>query len=504
MMKKKKFSLFVSILMILMLVLAACSNGSSAPTGGSSAPTGGDKSAGDPTPKPTDEVKPPVESDKEWVIKFDPQGHLPKKPDAQDPREKRALDDLNKEYEALHPNIKIELVKVPSTQDRNAWMQARMMAKDAPDVFWLNFESTWENYQKGWFYALDDWMKMPNPYNEDKIWGETFVPGILDSVRAPNGKLYDIPADSVGITIFYNKKIFQDLNLQEPKTWKEFMDIQAKIKDSGTTPFAFMHVSKGCCDVSWSEQMLHSQFLNGNLDELDKDKNNRVDPIEIAQATKNGLMPNMDILKQEILLLKEWSQYWPKGFMGKYDQPQMFATGKAAMIYGSSGGISYYNKMNLPFELGMFNFPIVTKESASLSAEKGAKILGAWGAGQWVVPGYLEQEDPEKLAIIRDYLMFLSKPDNISKIEMESALEPNIIGAKPLAGHEVFQENLPITVIQGYDVYMGKTFADIWENGFIQYLSGSMDLDGFLKEIKKAYDQGADEIIAQQAQSEKK
>lgn len=499
MMKQKKFGLFFSALMIAMamLVLAACSKDNPATSAGPS-----DSASGDPSP--TKKADDKGAADKKWVIRFDPQGHLPKKPDAQDPTEKKVLDELNKEYEALHPNVKIELVKVPTTQDRNAWLQARMMAKDAPDVFWLNFESTWENYHKGWFYAVDEWMKKPTPYNGNKIWGDTFIPGMLDSVRAPDGKLYDIPADGVGVAIYYNKKIFKDLNLNIPKTWKEFMDVQAKIKESGTTPFAFMHVNKGCCDVSWSDALLHNQFLIGNMAHLDEDKNNRIDPIEIARATKSGVLPNEEILRQEFTLLKEWSQYWPKGYMSKYDQAQMFASGKAAMMYGGSWTIATLNAMKLPFEWGAFNFPLVTKESASLATEKGAKILGPWGPGQWVVPGYLEKDDPGKLPVIMDYLMFLSKPENISKLDMETESEPNIIGAKAPEGHEVFQEDIPLIVTQGYDVYMGKSFSDTWENGLIQYLSGSMSLDDLMVEMKKAYAKGADEIIAQQEQAQKK
>ncbi|MBP1994484.1 ABC transporter substrate-binding protein [Paenibacillus eucommiae] len=497
--KQSRLTLLVTLIAICMLVLSACSGGKGSTTDKGTTGDGNGNSEG---AVQTGNVK-PVDDGKKWVIKFDPQGHLPRKPDAQNPAEKKALDELNKEYEALHPNVKIELVKVPNTQDRNAWLQARMMAKDAPDIFWLNFESTWDHYQKGWFYPVDEWMKDPTPYNDNKVWGDTFVAGILDSVRAPNGKLYDIPADGVGVAIFYNKKIFQDLNLEVPKTWKEFMDVQAKIKASGVTPFAFNMVNKGCCDASWSEALLHNQFLIGQIDQLDENKNNRVDPIEIAHATKSGLLPNNEILKQEVAMIKEWMQYWPKGYASKYDQTEMFTSGKAAMVYGSSGTFSAYRAMNLPFEWGAFNFPVVTKESAPLSTEKGAKILGPWGPGQWIIPGYLEKEDPDKLQIIKDYLMFLSKPESISKLAKEAQTEPNIIGATAPEGHEVFQEDLPIIVIQAYDVYMGRSFSDKFENALMLYLNDSISMDEYLKQIKQAYDVGADETIAAQEEQAK-
>lgn len=493
--RQKGFIVLAIVIAICMLTLSACSGNKEAKSSESpSANPSTSPSASSDTAKPEETKQ--VGGDKNWVIKFDPQGYLPRKPDAQNPVEKHALDDLNKAYEALHPNIKIELVSVPVTTDRQAWLQARMMAKDAPDIFWLNFESTWDHYQKGWFYAFDEWMKETTPYNNNQVWGDTFTPGILDSVRAPDGKLYDIPADGVGVGIFYNKKIFQDLNIEVPQTWTEFMNIQAKIKESGTTPFAFNMVAKGCCDASWSEQLLHNQFLIGHIDELDENKNNRVDPIEIANATKKGLLPNNEILTQEAALFKEWMQYWPKGYASQFDKYEMFGSGKAAMVYGHSGVFALLNSMKLPFEWGVFNFPIVTKESASLSTEKGAKILGPWGAGQWIVPAYLEQENPEKMDVIKDYLMFLSKPESISQLTNESTMEPNIIGAKAPEGHEAFQADLPITVIQAFDVYMGATFTEQYENALMMYLSDSIDIDEYLTRIKKAYDVGADETIA--------
>ncbi|MCD9025371.1 ABC transporter substrate-binding protein [Cohnella silvisoli] len=484
---RKRLAGFVSVLLMLSLVVAACSGNGNKGNSGNGAST-------------NEEGAKPEESKKQVTIKFDPQGHLPKKPDATDPTEKKVLDELNKEYMELHPNVKIELVKVPANQDRNAWLQARMMAEDAPDIFWANFEDTWNNYKKGWFLPVDEWLKKENPYNENKVWESTFVPGILDSVRAPDGKLYDIPADGVGVAIFYNKKIFESLNLQTPKTWKEFMDISAKIKQSGVTPFAFNIVNKGCCDPQWSDALIHNQFLIGNIADLDTNKNNRVDPLEIAKATQAGKLPNTEIRKQEFTLFKEWSQYWPKGFAGKYDKNEMFASGKAAMMFGGSWTISELKAMKLPFDYGSFNFPTITKESASLSLETGAKIYGPWGPGQWIIPGYLQKEDPDKVEAVMDYLMFLSKPANISALDKETESEPNIDGAEAPTGHEVFHEDLPIIVIQHYNAYLGKAFGDKFDSAFSLYLTDQLSLDEFLNQIKQFYQQGAKEIIEQQGE----
>ncbi|GGD53700.1 ABC transporter substrate-binding protein [Paenibacillus nasutitermitis] len=489
---RKRLLAFVSGLFVLMLLVTACSGNGGGNSGGNAAGgNAGDGNTGGTEGKSGENLK-------KVVIKFDPQSHLPKKPDAQDPTERKVLDELNKEYMELHPNVTIELVKVPSTQDRSAWLQARMMAKDAPDIFWSNFEETWNNYKKGWFLPVDEWLKKPNPYNEGKEWESTFIPGILDSVRAPDGKIYDIPADGVGVAIFYNKEIFDKLNLQIPKTWVEFMDVQAKIKESGVTPFAFNIVNKGCCDAQWTDALIHNQFLIGNIDDLDTNANNRLDPMEIAQATQDGKMPNKDIRREEFTLYKEWAQYWPKGFAGKYDKNEMFASGKVAMMFGGSWTIAELNAMKLPFEFASFNFPMITKESASLSTETGAKIYGPWGPGQWIIPGYLQKDDPDKIEAIMDYLMFLSKPANISALDKETESEPNIIGAEAPAGHEVFQADIPIIVAQHFTAYLGQAFSDKFESALTLYLTDQLSLDEFLTQVEQFYKQGAADTISQQ------
>lgn len=438
-----------------------------------------------------------IDNEKQWVIKFDAAQHRPKAADDKNPVEKKALLEINKEYEALHPNVKIEFYDVPSeiSTERLPWLQARMMAKDAPDIFVTNFEMTWDHYKKGWFLPFDEWLNKPSPYNDNKKWGDTYVPGMLDSIRAPDGKVYVLPTDGVGVTIFYNKKIFDDLKLSEPKTWKEFMEIQEKILASGVTPFAY---TSQCCIPSWVDALLLNQFMVGNIDKLDEDKNNRVDPIEIAHATKNGLMPNKEILAQELTLWKDWSKYWPKGFNTEYDYNQMFATGKVAMVFGGSWSFTSFDSMKLPFEYGTFNFPTVTKESASLSTEKGAKILGPWGPAQWLVPGYLAETDPDKIPVIMDYLMFLSKPENISKLDLESGFEPNIVGAQSPPGHDVFQEDLPILVIQHFEAFLGQSFGEKYNKALQLYLNGSIDLDNFLGQLEQFYKQGAEETITAQ------
>jgi raffinose/stachyose/melibiose transport system substrate-binding protein len=67
-----------------------------------------------------------------------------------------------------------------------------------------------------------------------------------------NGKLYSIPSDysAQGGVIFYNKKIYQRLGLQIPKTWKEFLANCDKVQATGIPALL------GTFKDTWTSQLI--------------------------------------------------------------------------------------------------------------------------------------------------------------------------------------------------------------------------------------------------------
>ncbi|MGC8972434.1 MAG: hypothetical protein ACP5K2_09655, partial [bacterium] len=76
------------------------------------------------------------------TIRFDPWAFRPGVP----PRNLKMMNVIVEEYEKLHPDVKIELVGVGAYggQDYVTWIQTRLLTKDAPEIFWLNFDQGWE------------------------------------------------------------------------------------------------------------------------------------------------------------------------------------------------------------------------------------------------------------------------------------------------------------------------------------------------------------------------
>jgi glucose/mannose transport system substrate-binding protein len=66
------------------------------------------------------------------------------------------------------------------------------------------------------------------------------LPPILVKNAMYDGHFYAAPLDIAGTNwMFYNIKIFRELNLQPPKTWDEFFAMALKVKAAGYIPIAF-------------------------------------------------------------------------------------------------------------------------------------------------------------------------------------------------------------------------------------------------------------------------
>jgi raffinose/stachyose/melibiose transport system substrate-binding protein len=84
----------------------------------------------------------------------------------------------------------------------------------------------------------------------DQAWVKDLEKSFVPSVSA-NNNIYGAPfGGSIGGGILYNKKIFDKLGLQVPKTWDEFMANNAKLKAAGIAPVVQTYQD------TWTSQLL--------------------------------------------------------------------------------------------------------------------------------------------------------------------------------------------------------------------------------------------------------
>ena len=76
----------------------------------------------------------------------------------------------------------------------------------------------------------------------DDIWQEANMderfPAAVAQACTYNGKKYVIPVTQHYVSVYYNKAIFKQHNIEVPTTWPEFLAVSQKLKDAGITPIA--------------------------------------------------------------------------------------------------------------------------------------------------------------------------------------------------------------------------------------------------------------------------
>ncbi|WP_088102004.1 ABC transporter substrate-binding protein [Halalkalibacter urbisdiaboli] len=255
--------------------------------------------------------------------------------------------------------IKIDFQVVPDAQWRDL-IKAKLASGEAPDIFNIDVDP----------------ISMPSQVRPEEnaidLTDEEFTTrmseDILPSVSY-NGKVYGVSYAPRKIWyIYYNKAIFEELNLEIPTTYEQFKDISQKIKDSGVTPLWQAPGSGWYQVLPLFETGPHYEKLEPGL--YEKLNNNELKVSDIHH------------LKTVIEQQKEFADlgYFGENFMSNTVEGgiQAFGQGKAAMIYrvpGSEKEISdEYPEME--GNMGFFVMPWADNQTIGINPGGSGAMFG--------------------------------------------------------------------------------------------------------------------------------
>ncbi len=421
---------------------------------------------------------------------------------------------LRDAYQKLHPEVSIEFLPfIPLGPEYDTWFVTQFKAGNAPDIGNQLFSEVNRQANKGWFLDLTPYLEKPDPYVPgNQHWKDIFLPGVITTGTAPDGKIYTLPTGITGTALYYNKDIFRKAGVSVPQTWKEFMDIQQKIKDAGFIPFAF-NMSGARYASNWALRCLQDMLLDSKLSQIKgvttpiprtMTEGSGISQKEMVAAIKEGTYSALDPQWQEQLrLLKEWSKYWDPGFLsldgnGAYME---FVTGKAAMFWDSSAKVKPLSVDPLrTFEFGTFNFPRVTRESSKYSTDISAPAIGGFTAngGDYIVDALTVQRGTVDASI--DWLMYITAPQNYVPLANDlgsyapalkdvKSLDPSLAPFIEASQKGVFR-------IENYLRGLTVKYSDQFYQTLQEYLAGRKDLPTACSEIQKYMNQAADDLIA--------
>ncbi|WP_274651435.1 ABC transporter substrate-binding protein [Paenibacillus humicola] len=139
-------------------------------------------------------------------------------------------------FEQDNPGITVKLIPTP-LDNYGVKLNGMIAAKKAPDIFMTGNDMVLDNGAQGLLY---DWSQQAG---NDQTFMNGFYPGVLDSWHIGD-KLVGLPGLLNTYGIFYNKKLFKDAGLAEPKigwTYDEFFADMQKLssKKGGVQQYGY-------------------------------------------------------------------------------------------------------------------------------------------------------------------------------------------------------------------------------------------------------------------------
>ncbi|SDW47352.1 ABC transporter substrate-binding protein [Paenibacillus sp. CF384] len=249
------------------------------------------------------------------------------------------------QFEAANPNIKVDVQPV-KYDDYYTILKTKLAGGDILDVFTLNAGAQAKLFVDGGYVEDLTGQEFLNNFDAD----------VLTS-QASDGKNYIMPLNAGPIAVFYNKNIYNELNLEVPRTFDDMIENAKKIKAAGKTPFAL-----GWKD-GWPLGMWIGRDLPSNT-ALAVNQPDFFDKLETggAKFADNPAMQTTLDHAQQIFDLGNKDQLG----LGYNDVVDLFAKGDVGMMYMGTWPLADIQKKNPDLYntgIGYFPYPFSNDES---------------------------------------------------------------------------------------------------------------------------------------------
>lgn len=276
--------------------------------------------------------------------------------------------DIIADWEIANPDVTIEHEVLPTEQFVTI-IRARIASGDVPDVFpYFNNPDDLAYARGGHLVDLSDMTGLLSRFRE----------GVLDSFEVDGG-IYALPSQIQYIFAYYNREIFNELELEIPQTWDEFIDVLDTIKAAGITPLV-----QGTRD-QWTTQMIPYTQTPALVDFAYPTFRDDLSSGRTSFADNPGWQEIATRLDQLIN-----GDYFNEGSLSMtYEQSmQAFANGEAAITVNGTWALGTILSLGADFEVGGFRVPT---RSASFSGPDAMVASASGGLSVWSGSDHVEE-----------------------------------------------------------------------------------------------------------------
>ena len=362
---------------------------------------------------------------------------------------REAIDVLIKDYEALHPDVRVEQIAVPERTYKQ-WVRTQLIGGTASDIVQLG-QGTDDELAARFLIPISQIVEEPNPYNAGTDlaatpWRETFVDGMMGglSFRPNLLEYYGIPLSMFTVRVYYNQTLWNRIlgDTPVPEDFDAFMKICEAVRahaDSTGRPIIPIAGSKA------NGPMLIDKFFASQtqrlLQEIDLLANLRPSAPDIGVGLLRGDWA-LDSPGYEgaLAITREVGLSMQPGYtsLGREDATFYFVQGRALMITTGSWDSPSF-RAQAPFEIGVFETPIPARSHPRY----GDNVLGRPSearAGTGLTFGVTRQSPNAERAI--DFLHYVTSRTGNATFSKVSGWLPSVVGVEPPAEVVPFLPNL--------------------------------------------------------------
>lgn len=370
------------------------------------------------------------------------------------------MDKMIAQFQITHPNVEF-LRDAQSIDNLRPVVQTALGADNGPDIIYYDTGPGYAGVlaEAGLLLPLDD-AYTANGWT-DRIFGWT-----KDRVTF-GGKTYGIGNELEFIGVYYNKAIFDELGVSEPKTYEEFLTICDKAKAAGYTPIAFADGPKWPAYHQFSI-MANNIVSKEKLDNVLFGDGSWNDP-DFVKAIKTFFVD----MNQAGCFLDDTTA------ISYEDGNAVFYAGQAAMDITGTWLLSEMSNNANDFEVGFFFFPSI----------EGNPVMPPGGMGS----GYFVNAKTQYPAEAIEFLDFMFSEEG-GKIWLEdlSIIPPISVPTSDLNLTPLmkFAVDAVTTVPLGYniDVLAGDNFNTAQGDGYQAVLLGLKTPEQLVEELQAAWE----------------
>lgn len=238
-------------------------------------------------------------------------------------------------FEEQNPGITVEFEAFQNTE-YNQILTTGLAGSDGPDVPMVRaYGQLQPNIEAGQLEPIDGEVE-----GFDEI-----APSVLAGAKGKeDGKTYAVPLATQTLQMFYNKALFEELGLEVPTTWDEFIDVNESLLEAGVTPMAL-----GAKD-DWILPIFHD--IVGSA---------RYGGAEFEERVLSGETDfNDPDYVASLQLITDLEKYLTPDVVGvSYTDSQIqFTSGQAAQFPGGSFEIATFRNQAPDLEIGSYQVPL--------------------------------------------------------------------------------------------------------------------------------------------------